>query len=131
MVISLEKIEADAQEQLKLPPGVLPADELARFKDFLKVESHRLKLLHRSQEHTGREICQARAGLVDTIVRVLWDASKNCLTPQAQKEFPPLGLVALGGYGRSELNPHSDIDVMFLHDGQVIGGTKPLPSLSK
>lgn len=127
----LEKIEANAATRLTLPAGKLPAQELARFKAFLKVETHRLKLLHRSGGG-GREVCRARAAILDVLLRYLWDAAKASLSAQAQKEFPPLALVALGGYGRAELNPFSDIDFMFLHDGQVVtAGRKPLPHLAK
>jgi [protein-PII] uridylyltransferase len=68
--------------------------------------------------------------MLDALLRHLWEKAKSSLSAQAQKEFPPLALVAIGGYGRAELNPHSDIDFMFLHDGQVAAG-KPLPYLSK
>jgi len=127
----LEKIEANAATRLTLPPGKLPAQELARFKAFLKVETHRVKLLHRAGGG-GREVCRARAAILDVLLRYLWNAAKASLSDQAQKEFPPLALVAIGGYGRAELNPHSDIDFMFLHDGQVVaGGRRPLPHLAK
>src|SRR5262245_3972532 len=125
-----DKIEANAAERLALPPGRMPAQELARYKAFLKVETHRLKLRHRAGGG-GIEICKTRAIILDVLLRYLWDAAKNSLSAQAQKEFPALALVALGGYGRAELNPHSDIDFMFLHDGQVVAGSKPLPHLSK
>ena len=125
----LQKIEAAAEARLPLPPGADTAEKLARCKGFLKVETHRLKLLHRSGGG-GRLICQARATMLDALLRHLWAAAKSSLSAQAQKEFPPLALVAIGGYGRGELNPHSDIDFMFLQDGQVAAG-RPLPYLSK
>src|SRR6516165_523826 len=131
MASLLEKIEANAATRLTLPAGKLPAQELARFKAFLKVETHRVKLLHKSGGG-GREVCRARAAILDVLLRYLWNAAKSSLSEQAQKEFPPLALVAIGGYGRAELNPHSDIDFMFLHDGQVVmAGRKPLPHLAK
>ena len=125
----LEKIEASAAARLTLPPGRQPAQELARYKAFLKVETHRLKLRHRAGAG-GLEICHARAAILDAMLRHLWDAAKGSLSEQARKEFPQMTLVAIGGYGRAELNPHSDIDFMFLHSGQVAAGTRPLPHLS-
>ncbi len=130
MATLIEKIEASAAHRLTLPPDRSPVEELARYQTFLKVETHRLKILHRSGMG-GREICQARATLMDLLLRSLWDAAKNSLSEQSQKEFPAIALVAVGGYGRAELNPQSDIDFMFLHEGQVVAGSRPLPWLSK
>jgi len=125
----LKKIEAAAKEQLTLSPESTAAEKLAGYKSFLKVETHRLKIQHRDGA-SGQEICQARAAILDLLLQHLWEAARSSLSPQAQREFPPLALVAIGGYGRAELNPHSDIDFMFLHDGQI-AANKPLPHLSK
>ena len=125
----LKKIEAAAEVRLAFSPSATPAEKLARYKTFLKIESHRLKLWHRAGAD-GKEICQGRAMILDVLLRHLWDTAKKNLTTQAQKEFPPIALVAIGGFGRAELNPHSDIDFMFLHEGQVAVG-KSLPYLAK
>ena len=125
----LKKIEAAAEARLTFAPNATPAEKLARYKNFLKVETHRLKLQHRAGIG-GREVCAARATILDALLRHLWEAAKASLPAAAQKEFPQVALVAIGGFGRAELNPHSDIDFMFLHEGQVAGG-KPLPFLAK
>jgi [protein-PII] uridylyltransferase len=125
----VKKIEADAAARLPLPPGRRATEELARYKAFLKLETHRLKMLHRAGGG-GLEICHARAAVLDVLLRYLWDSARNTLSQQAQKEFPPMALVAIGGYGRAELNPHSDIDFMFLHDRQI-AASRPLPHLSQ
>jgi len=125
----IRKIELNAQERLPAPTGSDAAEKLARYKGFLKVETHRLKIEHRGGAG-GQEICRARATILDELLRHLWASAIASLSPQAQKEFPSIALVAIGGYGRAELNPHSDIDFMFLHSGQVAVG-RPLPHLSK
>jgi len=125
----LKKIEAAAAARLTFSPNATPVEKLARYKGFLKVETHRLKMEHRAGAGGG-EICRARAAVLDELLRHLWESSRQSLSAQAQKEFPAMALVAIGGYGRAELNPHSDIDFMFLHAGQVVVG-KPLPHLSK
>ena len=127
----LDKIKANAAARLPIPPGRQPGQELARYKAFLKVETHRLKLLHRSGA-SGLEVCRARSAILDLLIQYLWEAAVANLSQQAQKEFgQQLAIAAIGGYGRAELNPHSDIDFMFLHNRQVAVGSKPLPYLSK
>jgi [protein-PII] uridylyltransferase len=126
----LNNIEADAEARLTLPPGRTAEQEIQRFRAFLRLETHRLKLAHRNGAG-GLGICRARSAVLDHVIRYLWKASLNALSAQARKEFPSIAVVALGGYGRAELNPHSDIDLMFLHEGQVTGYSRPLPLLEK
>lgn len=123
----LKKIDASAAARLILPPDRPPSQELARYKNFLKVEAHRLKILHRGGA-SGREICTARAAILDVLLRYILEGVRNSASDLKVKSLP-LALIAIGGYGRAELNPYSDIDIMFLHDGEMISKGKAQTSL--
>ena len=124
----LEKIEASAATRLVLPAHAQPRQELVRYKNFLKVETHRLKILHRAGGE-GREICRARSAIIDLLLRYIIDAVRGS-SPDLAKVPPPIcALIAIGGYGRAELNPHSDIDIMFLHESDMVVAGKARPAL--
>src|SRR4029077_4460916 len=87
---------------------------LPLYKKFLKVEEHRLRLNHQAGGG-GREICARRAELIDVLLRYVFGGPAATARGNGEPKIP-LALVALGGYGRGELNPFSDIDVMLLYD---------------
>ncbi len=120
----VEEVKARAQEQLVLPEGKAPAGELARYKRFLKHEAARLKKLHRSSG-LGREVCMARAAVIDALLKHLLRTAIGLAPLGKFKKVPSLAVIALGGYGRGELNPHSDIDIQFLCEDRLLNGAKP------
>src|SRR5216110_1394276 len=108
-----EQVLAHAANQLAATGARRPTEVLPLYKKFLKVEEHRLRLKHQAG-HGGREICAHRADLVDVLLRYVFGAASTATRPE-EASGAPLALIALGGYGRGELNPFSDIDVMLLH----------------
>src|SRR5579864_4007069 len=101
-----EKVLAHAEQQLRSQGQLSSAELLSLYKKFLKIENHRIRLKHHSGGG-GREICAQRASLVDVVLRHLLDAAVES-SPNREK-LPKIALVAIGGYGRGELNPFSDI----------------------
>src|SRR5499427_6742953 len=55
-------------------------------------------------------LVHARAELIDVILREVWRS-------QLPKGYESWSLAAVGGYGRGELHPHSDIDILILVPG--------------
>lgn len=67
---------------------------------------------------SGQQSVQAYAGFMDSFLGTLYrlaveDAKREGLAPG------PVVLVALGGYGRGELHPLSDLDLMLIYDGEM------------
>ena len=66
------------------------------------------------------ELVQQRAFFVDEVLQQLWQ--------QHIAENTPVSLVAVGGYGRGELHPYSDIDLLVILDESV--SSEPPQALS-
>ena len=80
----IRKIEGDAEARLSFSTNLDTAERLSRYKGFLKVETHRLKLWHRGGT-SGHEVCRARAAMLDALLRHLWGLARSSLSLQAQK----------------------------------------------
>ena len=117
----LARVLKRAQQRLVPKPGATPAQVLNLYRRFLKVEEHRLRLWHRAGAD-GRTIARGRAQLMDVVLQHLFRSADTAYRQQHPGAATPLALIATGGYGRTELCPHSDIDIMFLHDSPARGG---------
>ena len=77
----------------------------------------RAELQRRLRENPakGLELAGAQAFLVDQLLRLLFDAVVTDLYPATNRTSSErLTLVAVGGYGRGQMAPFSDIDLLFL-----------------
>ncbi len=58
------------------------------------------------------ELVHGRAAIIDRILALAWEGF-------GLEARPDMALIAVGGYGRGELHPGSDVDLLLLHDGPL------------
>src|SRR6266446_1933100 len=106
-----------ARSESRMGPGMTTASLSGELRDLYTGESARIQQQF-AASGDGRLAVQQRTRLVETIARRLW---QEIVSPD---ENGPVGfaLVALGGFGRGWLFPHSDVDILFLHAGSEIEG---------
>ncbi len=83
----------------------------------LALDAGRAEIARRLAERPtrGLEAANGQAFLIDQLIRVLFDAVTQRLYPLSNPTAAErLAILAVGGYGRGEMAPHSDIDIAFL-----------------
>ena len=108
------------------PSGLKPRVLAAR----KKISQTRDKLHERhNQGSPGVQICAAMTDLLDSTLLDLYDGALQQLTENiGQREAlqSQLALVPHGGYGRRDMAPYSDVDLMLLYDPEAIEHITPL-----
>ena len=84
------------------------SDSLLQFKHLLKQKDIELKLKFDPHQSVS-DLLKEKSDFIDLILSCCW---QHFIGPHAQQ----LSLCAVGGYGRRELFPHSDIDIIILLD---------------
>ncbi|MDH5772601.1 MAG: bifunctional uridylyltransferase/uridylyl-removing protein, partial [Rhodospirillaceae bacterium] len=92
---------------------------LAEFKEVLEKGHNEIKSRFESGEEDGGQTYKNGSYLLDQIVVSLHEFATQYIAPPAPKSTKKDGaqqfsIIATGGYGRAEIAPYSDIDLMFL-----------------
>ena len=104
-----------------LNPAVLAARE--------KLQQGRNRLREQHQRGSpGIQVCAGLTELYDEIIQDLYQAALAALAPDSPLPSS-LALVAHSGYGRREIAPYSDVDLMLLCAPGVEAQVTPLAQL--
>ncbi len=110
---SLDRLERESRKH-SYASEKIASIRISIFREYLKREQERLRYEHGAGA-TGRGIVQQWTAVVDSLITELY----RMLLLDNDEVAGECAIVALGGFGRAALNMFSDIDIMFLFEGDV------------
>lgn len=77
-------------------------------------------LRYHQKGDSGLRLTRARSVILDVLIQNLFAYAMD-VAKESMAKTKPMCVLATGGYGRGELSPHSDIDLMFLYPKASMG----------
>ena len=111
MPIALDEL---ALAHLSFTPATTGAERIAGCKAFLKDAMADLRMSH-DLGANGLAVANGRSDIIDILITRLFDHAVGLYAQMTGPTPAAVSMLALGGYGRRELAPWSDVDVMFLY----------------
>lgn len=112
------RIRQHASQKLNHPGDASRDDLLDHYKTFLRLENEMILRYHRKGD-SGLRVAQARSIVIDVLIENLYEQAIASFKAQHGEPPCPVAVTALGGYGRAELCPFSDVDIMFVYPDRV------------
>ena len=94
-------------------------DRLDMIKEFLRLEKEMIHRYHQKGD-SGLRVTRSRAVIIDVLIQFLHSWAIR-VAKDSMGVTKPMCILATGGYGRGELSPLSDIDLMFLYPKSSMG----------
>ncbi len=107
------RIRQHAEKRLNFTAQTSASERLEKLKEYMRLEKEMLIRYHRKGDG-GLRVAKARSIMIDVLLETLFNDALEKYESEHGKLPCPVALIALGGYGRQELSPFSDVDIMFL-----------------
>lgn len=119
-----EKMEALAGALQLTDMEAGAGERLQRYREYLE-QAHERISEHHSNGEGGLWVVKSRSIAIDVLIQNLYKHARLVLLKELGGQCAPVSLLALGGYGRAEMCPFSDVDLMFLYPDKVRSASFP------
>jgi [protein-PII] uridylyltransferase len=112
--VSIELSALTGRLQSVLQDSHAASDLIPVLRGFIADEQARILHIHR-HGGSGQAVARSITALTDAVVTSLYQLAEAACASALKRGSDGCALIALGGYGRQEMNPASDVDLMFVY----------------